>query len=122
MAADRDAAKHCQPFDWRSRNPDWPTPPQSGHSPSPVLAGHANDQPLNLSIDPRPARAVMGLRAIEFAGDKLAIPAQDSVRPGHAGDVGENLVAHAMTERASLGVRELQSPFQLRLHDAVLGG
>jgi len=26
------------------------------------------------------------------------------------------------TERASLGVRELQSPFQLGLHDAVLGG
>src|SRR5262245_45739232 len=64
----------------------------------------------------------MRLRAVEFAGDKPAIPAQDSVRPGYAGDVGENLAAQAMTdlaERASLGVRELQAAIQLRLHDAV---
>src|SRR6267142_1572770 len=57
--------------------------------------------------------------------DKPAILAQDSVRSGYAGDVGENLAAQAMTdlaERASLGVRELQPTIQLRLHDAVFGG
>jgi hypothetical protein len=66
-----------------------------------------------------------GLRAIEFAGDKLAIPAQDGVRPGYGGDVRESLMAQAMTdlaERASLGIRELQSTLQLSLDDAVLGG
>jgi hypothetical protein len=50
---------------------------------------------------------------------------QDSVRPGHGGDVDENLTAQPITdlaEHASLGVRELQTTFQLRLDDAVLGG
>jgi hypothetical protein len=94
-------------------------------APVPVLAGHANDQLLDLTLDPRSARASTGLRSIEFAGDKLAIPAQDGVRSGYSGDVGENLAAQAMTdlaERASLGVRELQPTCQLRLDDAVLGG
>jgi hypothetical protein len=83
-------------------------------APVPVLAGHANDQLLDLSIDPRSARASTRLRAIEFAGDKLAIPAQDGVRPGYGGDAGENFAAQAMTdlaERTSLGVRELQPPW-----------
>src|SRR5216683_7107258 len=34
-AAGRDAARHCQPFDRKSRTPDWPTPPQSGQSARP---------------------------------------------------------------------------------------
>ena len=94
-------------------------------APVPVLAGHANDQLLDLPPDPRSARASTGLRAIELAGDKLAIPAQDSVRSGYGRDVGENLAAQPMTdlaERASLGVREFQLTIQLRLEDAVLGG
>src|ERR1700730_4827978 len=68
------------------------------------------------------------LRAFEpsnLRGDKLAIPGRDSVRPSYAGDLRESLTAYAMTdlaERASLSVPELQSPFQLRLDDAVLGG
>jgi hypothetical protein len=37
-------------------------------APVSVLARHANDQLLDLSFDPRPARALTGLRAIEFAG------------------------------------------------------
>ena len=64
-------------------------------APVPVLSGHAHDQLLDLSLDPRSARASTGLRAIEFAGDKLAIPAQDSVRSGYGGDFGENLAAEA---------------------------
>ena len=66
-----------------------------------------------------------GLRAIEFAGDQLAVPGQDGVRPRHSCDLGENLAAQAMTdlaERGSLGVRELQPPVQLGLQDAVFGG
>src|SRR5260370_11090332 len=41
-------------------------------APITVLIGHANDQLLDFSLDPRPARASTGLRAIEFAGDQLA--------------------------------------------------
>jgi hypothetical protein len=46
-------------------------------------------------------------------------------RSAPAGPIPSNLAAQAMTElakRASLGVRELQSTFQLGLHDAVFGG
>jgi hypothetical protein len=58
-------------------------------------------------------------------GDKLAIPAQDSVRSRYGGDVGKHLAAEPMTdltEHAALGVRELQPTAQLRLEDAVLSG
>jgi hypothetical protein len=46
-------------------------------------------------------------------------------RSAPAGPIPSNLPAQAMTDlakRASLGVRELQSTFQLGLHDAVFGG
>jgi hypothetical protein len=93
-------------------------------APVPVLAGHANDQFLDLSLDPGPARASTR-RTIELVGDELTIPAKDGVRSGYGSDVGENLATQAMTdlaEHASLGVRELQPTFQLRLEDAVLDG
>src|SRR5882757_1499060 len=93
---------------------------EQGH-PAPFLAGLANDQLLDLSLDPRPARASTRLRAIELASDKLAIPSQDGVGPGYGRDVGENLAAQAMTdlaEHASLGVRKLQPTIQLHLEDA----
>src|SRR2546429_5892937 len=62
-------------------------------------------------------------RAIKLAGDKLAVPGQDGVRPSHSCDLGEDLAAQAMTdlaERGSLGVRERSeehtSELQSRLH------
>ena len=76
-------------------------------APIPVLARHANDQLLDLSLDPRSARALTGLRAIEFAGNQLAVLGQDSVRAGHSCDLAEDLAAQAMTdlaERGPLGV------------------
>jgi hypothetical protein len=94
-------------------------------TPVTVLPGHANDQLLNLSLDLRPAGASTGLRAIEFASHELAVPSQDGVRPGHIGQLAENLAAQSMTDlakRGSLGVRELQPPFQLGLQDAIFGG
>ena len=94
-------------------------------APVPVLRGHANNQLLKLSLDARSARTSTGLRSIEFAGDKLAVPGQDSVRLRHRCDLGKNLAAQAMTdlaERGSLDVRELQPPVQLGLQDAVFGG
>ncbi len=84
-------------------------------TPVTVLLGHANDQLLDLSLDPRSAGASTGLRAIEFAGDQLAVPSQDGVRLRHTGHLAENLAAQSMADlaqRGSLGVRELQPPFQ----------
>jgi hypothetical protein len=94
-------------------------------APVTVLLGHANDQALDLLLDPRPAGAPTSLRAIKLAGDKLAVPSQDGVRPGDIGHLAENLAAQSMTdlaERGSLGVRELQPSLQLGLQDAIFGG
>jgi len=94
-------------------------------APITVLLGHANDELFDLARDPRSAWAATGSRAIELAGDKLAVPAQDSIRPSHGCDFAENLAAQAMTdlaERGSLGVRELEPSFQLGLQDPVFGG
>jgi hypothetical protein len=44
---------------------------------------------------------------------------KDGVRPRDSRDLGKGLAAQAMTdlpEHGSLGVRELQSPIQLRYH------
>jgi hypothetical protein len=44
-----------------------------------LLLGHADDQLLDLSTDPRPSGAMAGLRAIEFAGNQLAVPDQNRI-------------------------------------------
>jgi hypothetical protein len=49
--------------------------------PETVLVGHANDQLLDFSLNPGPARTSASLRAIEFAGHELAVPGQDGLRP-----------------------------------------
>ena len=95
-----------RPFDRKSHTQIGQRPRNPVIAPVPVLAGHANDQLLDLPPDPRPARASTRLRSIELAGDKLAIPTQDGVRSGYGGDVGESLAAQPVTdlaERTSLG-------------------
>src|SRR6266511_2975217 len=67
-------------------------------TPVTVLLGHANDQLLDLSADPRPAGASTGLRAIEFASHQLAVPGQDGVRSGYMRHLAENLAAQSMTD------------------------
>ena len=55
----------------------------------------------------------------------MSIPGKDGVRPRDSRDLGKGLAAQAMTdlpEHGSLGVRELQSPIQLALQDAVFRG
>jgi hypothetical protein len=39
-----------------------------------------------------------GLGAIEFAGNKLAVPGQDGVWPGYIGHLGKSLAAQSMTD------------------------
>src|SRR5262245_17455845 len=76
-------------------------------TPAMVLPGHANDQLLNLALDPRPTRASTRLRAIEFAGHQLAVPGQDGIRPGYSRHLGECLAAKSvadLSQRGSLGV------------------
>jgi hypothetical protein len=70
-AAERGVAGHCRPSGRRPYAPDWPTPRNPVATPITVLRGHANDQLLDLSLDPRPAGASSGRRTIELAGDQL---------------------------------------------------
>src|SRR5947199_9057208 len=78
-AADHDVAGRCRPFAQISQRPRNPV-----IAPVTVLPRHANDQLLNFSLDPRPAGASTSFRAIEFAGNEVAVPGQDGVRPGEA--------------------------------------
>jgi hypothetical protein len=106
--------------------------PEFGHgardpvvAPAPVFARQANDQLLDLALEPRSARTLTSLRAREFTGDQLAVQGHDRVRPGDGCDLGENLATQAMTnlaERGSLGVREHQAAFQMVFQDTVFGG
>src|SRR5476649_128923 len=91
-------------------------------APGPILLGHANNQFLNFSVDPWPARGSPFLRAIELAGDEPSVPCQDGVRQGGSRHLAEGLAAQSMANLAelrTLDVRELQAPFQLGLQDSV---
>ncbi len=72
-------------------------------------------------------RGLPGPRCIEPSNLRAtSLRYQPRIRVGlsYGGDVGQNLATQAMTDlaqHASLGVRELQPTFQLRLEDAVLG-
>jgi hypothetical protein len=78
-------------------------PSDPGITPITVLLGDANDELLDLAPDSRSARAATGFRAIELAGDKLAVPGHDSIRPRHSCDLGEGFAAQAMTNLAEEG-------------------
>ena len=74
--------------------------PQIGQRPSDpiitpmtVLLGQANDDLLDFAPHPRSAWAATGFRAIELAGDKLAVPGQDSIGPRHSCDLDEGFAA-----------------------------
>jgi hypothetical protein len=43
---------------------------QSGHTPRPILLGHANDQPLDSSVDRRSARVFTCAQSIEFTSNE----------------------------------------------------
>jgi hypothetical protein len=120
-AAERGVAGHCRPSGRRPYAPDWPTPRNPVVTPITVLRGHANDQLLDLSLDPR----LPGLRrAVEPSNLRAtsSVPGQDGVRPGYIRHLGENLAARSMTDlakRGSPGVRELEPPLQLGIQDAI---
>src|SRR5262245_64409034 len=87
-AADRGVVGHCRSFDRRLIPQIGQRPSDPVIAPITVLLGHANDELLDLAPDPRSAWAATGFRAIELAGDKLAVPAQDSAWPRHRCDLG----------------------------------
>src|ERR1035437_2199346 len=85
-------------------------------APGPILLGHANNQFLNFSVDPWPARGSPFLRAIELTGDEPSVPCQDGVRQGGSRHLAECLATQStanLAELRSLCVRELQPPLQL---------
>ena len=84
----------------------------------PVLARDPIDQLLHLAPDPQSARALTRLRAIEFAGDQLAVPGQNRVRPGDGCDRGENFAAQAMTKstRFNSSVEQIRASDQYFVH------
>src|ERR1035437_6247957 len=93
-------------------------------TPGPVLLGHANNQFLDFSVDPRPAQGSTCPRSIELASDEPSVPCQDGVRQGGSRHLAEGLAAQSMANLAelrSVGVREHQAPLQLGLQDPVLG-
>src|ERR1700694_2583688 len=110
-AAERGVVEYCRPIDRKSHTPDWPTPPQSGHSPS-----HGSPRPCERSAaqelgPPGACLTSTCLRAIEFADDELAVPGQDGVRSGYIRHLAENFAAQSMSnlaESRSLGVRQPQ--------------
>src|SRR5450830_410449 len=91
-------------------------------APGPILLGHANNQFLNFSVDPWPARGSPFLRAIELAGDEPSVPCQDGVRQGGSRHLAECLATQSTANLAklrSLRVRKLQPPLQLAPQDPV---
>src|SRR5258708_26257648 len=89
-------------------------------APITVLLGHAHDQLLDLSADPRSANASTSLRAIEFAGHEVAVPGQDRVRSSHIGHLSKKSASQSITDLdqyGSLGVRDLHPPLPLTLPD-----
>src|SRR5450759_3637839 len=91
-------------------------------APGPILLGHANNQFLNFSVDPWPARGSPFLRAIELAGDEPSVPCQDGVRQGGSRHLAECLATQSTANLAELRsprVRKLQPPLQLAPQDPV---
>src|SRR5450830_20990 len=121
-AVDRDGAEYCRPFDPIPHAPDWPAPPRSDHSPMTDSPRPCENQFLNFSVDPWPARGSPFLRAIELAGDEPSVPCQDGVRQGGSRHLAECLATQSTANLAklrSLCVRELQPPLQLAPQDPV---
>jgi hypothetical protein len=86
-------------------------------TPVTVLLGHANDQLLNLPLDPRPAGASTGLRAIEFAGHD-SVDLRTLLRAGE-GRVPVNCLLGVLTLKDGIGVL---SPLRLDSQEATLAG
>src|SRR5258708_39427075 len=95
---------------------------RSSIAPGPVLLGHADNQLLDSSVNPRPARGSTFLRPIELASDEPSVPSQDGIRQGGSRHLAKRLAAQPMSDFAqlrSLAIRELQPPVQLAPQDAV---
>src|SRR5262249_40614429 len=67
-------------------------------APRPVLLGHADDQGLDLRADLWPSRRGAHLGSIELAGDQTTVPAENRLRLGDTGDIGEQLPAEPFTD------------------------
>jgi hypothetical protein len=120
LAADRDGAEHCRPFDPRPHAPDWPAPRQSGHNPrtdSPRQCEQSIPQLLGrsvagLGLDVPAIHRTCGQRAF---GNMPKFGTMPSLCPvgRQSRHLAGNFAAQSMANLAelrSLGVRELKRP------------
>ncbi len=78
-------------------------------SPAAILTSHADDELRDFSSDRRSSRVGAVFRAIELAGDQLAIPSQDGLRLGDRGNRLERLTPESLTDfRQSRPLRVIQ--------------
>src|SRR5260370_36169445 len=93
-------------------------------APTGILSRQPNHQTLDLRSDPRPAGQPTLAGAVEIGGDQLAIPAQNGVGGGDAGDLLQQFPAQAFADfgkRSSLGTGQPEAWQQMGFQDAVLG-
>src|SRR5215472_12059657 len=123
-AAYRGVAEHFPLFGRKPQTPDWPAPPQSGHSPR-----SGSPRPCEQSVHQLPSRPGVGLgfdaSSRRTCADEPSVPSQNGIRQSGSRYIAECLAAQSTTNLAelrSLGVRELRPTLQLASQDLVLSG
>ena len=92
-------------------------------APRPVLSGQAEDEFLDLGRLSRASGVSALARAVELAGDELAVPAEDDIGGDQIGDLGEGLATEALAdpgESLALRVGEPEAAFEAFAKNLVL--
>jgi hypothetical protein len=92
-------------------------------TPAGVLSRQANDETLQLGIDPRPPDGGPLFGTVKLLSDQLAVPSQDSIRLGDRGDSLERFAAQTLAdfrERGPLSIIEPEARGEMRLQNPVL--
>jgi len=93
-------------------------------APRAIFLGHADNQCLDFSVDPRAARSSRPARSVEFARNEPSMPSPDGVRSGDSRYLAESFAGQSManlTESRPLSVCKRQPALQLSLQDAIFG-
>ena len=91
-------------------------------TPAGVLASESNNCGLDLWTDSWPTGIRPMLGAVELRGNESAIPAQDGVRLGNTGHLGEGLASHSLSDLgqgSALRIRQTKARGQACAEDAV---
>ena len=93
-------------------------------APTGILSRHLHHQLFHFLLDSRSAPRFVYLGAVELLGYQFAIPGQDGVGFGDAGDLLQRFTTQALGDlgqRGPLTVGQSESPFDLRPQNSVLG-